>query len=106
MFFTEFFIANKGVYEQLLCECLNKSNQMVKCFGGDFSLIENQENGQADVISKETGYEIDFKLMISETLKEYQVLSAPIIEEYAHCVKAFYTPKSIKKRGAFTKRLS
>lgn len=98
MFLQDFFIANKGIYEQLLCECLNKSIQMSKFVGGNFTLIDNQENGQADVVSNDTGYEIDFKLMISETLKEYQVLSAPIIKELEPSIKAAYASKPIKKK--------
>ena len=51
---------------------------MIGLCGGNFSLIKDQCNKQPDVIADNSGYEIDFKMMISETLKEFQSRTALI----------------------------
>lgn len=97
-FFPHYYISNKDTYELILCECLNKSEKMVNLCGGKFTLITNQCNKQPDVISENMGYKIDFKMMISETLKEFQSRTAPIAQEIAPGVKAFHNPPQLKKK--------
>lgn len=86
------------MYETILCECLNKSNKVIKLFGGKFSRILNQENKQPDVIADNTGYELDFKLTISEPLKEFQSRTAPTVEEIFPGVKSYSNPQQLKKK--------
>ncbi len=97
-FFPHYYTSNKDIYEPILCECLNKSKKMIDLCGGKFSLIKNQCNKQPDVIADNSGYEIDFKMMISETLKEFQSRTAPIAQEIAPGVKAFHNPPQLKKK--------
>ena len=97
-FFPHYYISDKNTYEMILCECINKSKKMIDLCGGKFSIIVDQHNKQPDVVSDISGYEIDFKLMISETLKEFQSRTAPIAEEIAPGVKAIYNPPSLKKK--------
>ena len=97
-FFPHYYTSNKDIYELILCECLNKSKKMIDLCGGKFSLIKNQCNKQPDVIADNSGYEIDFKMMISETLKEFQSRTAPIAQEIAPGVKAFHNPPQLKKK--------
>lgn len=97
-FFPHYYTSNKDVYEPILCECLNKSKKMVGLCGGNFSLIKNQCNKQPDVMADNSGYEIDFKMTISETLKEFQSRTAPIAQEIAPGVKAFHNPPQLKKK--------
>ncbi len=73
-----YFIQNKEIYEPVLCDLLNHS-AMVRQFGS-FSHIPKQSKGQPDAVS-ETGYEVDFKLLISEDMCEFRNLSQPKIQE-------------------------
>jgi len=97
-FFPHYYIETKDVYETILCECLNQSKKTVSLFGGKFSRITNQENKQPDVIADTSGYEIDFKMMISEQLKEFQSRTSPIAQELAPGVKSYSYPPSLKKK--------
>lgn len=97
-FFPHYYISNKDTYETILCECLNKSERMVELCGGTFSRISDQCNKQPDVVSDNSGYEIDFKMMISETLKEFQSRTAPIVHEIAPGVKALHNPPKLEKK--------
>lgn len=97
-FIQHFYIADKETYEAILCECLNKSNKMIDLLGGEFTPISKQSEGQADVVAKKSQYELDFKMMISESLKEYQVHSEPIIEEITRGVKISCNPEPLKKK--------
>lgn len=97
-FFQHFYISDKSTYETILCECLNASKKMVEFYGGKFSLINEQSNGQSDVIAESTNYEIDFKMMISESLKEFQSRTAPIVQELASGVKAISKPEKLQKK--------
>lgn len=98
-FFPNYYIAKKEVYKNWLCESINLSKKFTNSYGNNFELIKEQSNGQADVISKDTNYEIDFKLMISNTLKEFLSLSAPIIEEIAPGVKIYSQPRQIEQKA-------
>lgn len=95
------YIANKTVYEAILCECLNKSVEMLKIGGGEFLLITEQGSGQPDVIVESTGYTIDFKMMISETYKEFMSRTAPVIQEFIPGVRAYSKPPSFRKKYYF-----
>ena len=97
-FLQHFYIADKNTYETILCECLNNSKKMLNISGGKFSLIKEQSNGQSDVKAANTGYELDFKMMISESLKEFQSRTAPIIQEIAPGVKSISKPPQLKKK--------
>lgn len=97
-FLQHFYIADKNTYETILCECLNNSEKMLNISGGKFSLIKEQSNGQSDVKADNTGYELDFKMMISESLKEFQSRTAPIIQEIAPGVKSISKPPQLKKK--------
>lgn len=93
-----YYIASKVVYEPILCECLNSSSKMIELSGGRFSLVLEQNNKQPDVRAENTGYEIDFKMAIAESYKEFLSRTAPIIQEIAPGVKAFCPqPKLTKK---------
>lgn len=97
-FFPHCYISDKNTYESILCECINRSKNMIDLCGGKFSIIVDQHNNQPDVVSDISGYEIDFKMMISETLKEFQSRTAPIAQEIAPGVKAFHNPPPLKKK--------
>lgn len=96
--FPHYYISNKDTYESIMCECLNKSEKMSNLYGGKFSRIVDQYNKQPDVISENSGYEIDFKMMISESLKEFQSRTAPIVQEIAPGVNTFHYPPQLKKK--------
>lgn len=68
-FLPDFFYSSKKVYENILCELLNKSSYFAD---GKFHLIENQSKGEPDVINDKTAYSLDFKLMISQSFAELQ----------------------------------
>ena len=96
-FLEHFYTSSKDVYETIICECLNKSENMAQLTGGSFSLIKEQSNKQPDVASQVTGYSIDFKMIIAESLKEFQSRTAPIIQEIVPGVKSIIKPPSFKK---------
>lgn len=68
-FLPEYYYGSKTVYENILCELLNKSEYFAE---GEFVLINKQSNGEPDVINRETGFPLDFKLMISQSFSELQ----------------------------------
>lgn len=96
-FLEHFYTSNKSIYETILCECLNKSQNIVDLLGGNFSIISDQYDKQPDVVSQDTGYSIDFKLMISESLKEFQSRTAPIVQEIAPGVRSIIKPNPLKR---------
>lgn len=97
-FFPHYYIATKDVYETILCECLNTSDKAITLFGGKFSRILNQENKQPDVVVNNTNYELDFKLMISESLKEFQNITSPVVEEIAPGIKCYSNSKTLRSK--------
>ena len=97
-FLEQFYTPNKKVYESILCECLNKSEKMTKLTGGNFELIKEQSDSQPDVVSLNSGYTIDFKLMISESLKEFQNITAPVIYEIAPGCNIIGAQKPLTKK--------
>lgn len=96
-FLQHFYTADKLTYETILRECLNKSRIMVSLFCGNFSRVTNQSNGESDVIVYDSGYELDFKMMVSQTFKEFQSLSAPKFQEVAPGVKSLILPRQVKQ---------
>lgn len=93
-----YYIANKKVYEHILCECLNKSTKMQSICGDTLTPITNQSSGQSDVIAKKTGFSIDFKMMIAESYKEFLSRTAPIAQHLAPGVLAYATPPQLNKK--------
>ena len=98
-FFPHYYTANKDTYETILCECLNKSKKVVSLIGGEVSKITEQENKQPDVVAENSGYEIDFKMMISQTLKEFQSITAPVVQELAPGVRSISMPPQKKQKA-------
>lgn len=97
-FIEQFYTTNKKTYEPILCECLNKSKTMTTLKGGNFELIKEQSDSQPDVVSLNSGYTIDFKLMIAESLKEFQNITAPVIYEIAPGCNIIGAQKSLTKK--------
>ena len=76
-FLEHYYISPKERYESILCELINHSSAFTKIGGGSFEQIKIQNSSQPDVIVPTSGYSLDFKLMISESLAEFRNLSRP-----------------------------
>ncbi len=74
---------NNKNYEYILCELLNECKDIVHYFSDvdvnnlnaseiNFEILQNQSKGEADIREAMTNYELDFKLMISNSLAEVQ----------------------------------
>lgn len=97
-FLEHYYTSDKHTYEKILCECLNKSENMEILTGGKFEPITDQFMKQPDVISQVTGYSIDFKMMISESLKEFQSRTAPIIQEITPGIKSISHQPTLRRK--------
>lgn len=87
-FLEHYYIEKKERYESILCELINRSPAFNKIGGGAFQQISVQNEGQPDVIAPASGYSLDFKMMISQTLAEFRNLSKPRFVEISPGVKA------------------
>lgn len=90
------YYGNTRVYESILLECLNKSEKMKQIAGGTFRSIASQAHGECDVCTNE--YSLDFKLLISPSLAEFQSLASPKVCEIASGVYAHINGKKIEQR--------
>ena len=92
------YISNKDVYESVLCDCLNQCPNMIEMVGSEFCLIKEQSNGQSDIRADKSEYEIDFKMMIAESYKEFLDRTAPITVEIVPGVKIYSLPPKLSKK--------
>lgn len=86
-FLEHYYIEKKERYESILCELINRSPAFNRIGGGAFQQISVQNEGQPDVIAPASGYSLDFKMMISQTLAEFRNLSKPRFVEISPGVK-------------------
>lgn len=98
-FLEHYYIASKHEYEGILCELINRSSAFIKIGGGIFEQIKIQNSSQPDVIVPTSGYSLDFKLMISESLAEFRNLSKPHVVEMVPGVKIHQPGKKIKQKA-------
>ena len=94
-FLQYFYFGDTKTYETILCECLNMSTRMKEIGGSDFSLVENQSHKEDDVVA--LYYSLDFKLMISPSLAEFQSLTTRKAHEVAPGVHMFSEGKATKQ---------
>lgn len=98
-FLEYFYYGNKKNYEKILCECLNASPAMKKIGGGTFSLVEQQHDKQDDVTA--LNYSLDFKLMISQSLAQFQSIITPKANIDKHGISHLVPGKSCKQKAVF-----
>ena len=98
-FLEHYYISPKERYENILCDLINHSSAFTKIGGGSFEQIKIQNSSQPDVIVPTSGYSLDFKLMISESLAEFRNLSRPRIVEMVPGVKIHQPGKKIKQKA-------
>lgn len=96
-FLEYFYYGNTKDCERILCDCLNQSSRMKQIGGSEFKLISEQHNRQNDVEALE--YSLDFKLMVSESLAEFQSLSTKKAYEIEKGVYAFTPGKRIQQKA-------
>ena len=100
-FLEHYYIEKKERYESILCELINLSPAFQKIGGGSFSQVSIQNKSQPDVIASASGYSLDFKMMISQTLAEFRNLSKPHFVEIFPGVKVHQAGKKVKQKAVF-----
>lgn len=95
-FWQYFYYGDTQIYELILCECINKSEKMRAIGGGEFTRITDQPHGQNDAEAEK--YSLDFKLMVSSSLAEFQSVSSNKVYEPIEGVRMFSGGKQTSQR--------
>lgn len=95
-FLQYFYYGDTKISESILCECVNKSAKMKAIGGGEFKRITKQAHGEND--AETDTYRLDFKLMVSSSLAEFQGISSAKVYEPIEGVRMLSPGKQTSQR--------